>query len=83
MLALPSDCTLRDYKHSSPSRVDFSAELDAEVLQQKSIHLAKYVGLVLDEMYVKEDLYFNKHTGELIGYSDLGGVSNLLADYEQ
>ena len=87
VLALPSDRTLRDYKHSSPSRVGFSAELDAElleaVLQQKPKHLAKYVGLVLDEMYVKEGLYFNKHTGELIGYSDLGGVNNLLADYEQ
>ena len=45
--------------------------------------MAKYVGLVLDEMYVKEGLYFNKHTGELIGYSDLGEINNVLADYEQ
>ena len=53
------------------------------VQQQRLKHLAKYVGIVLDEMYVKDGLYFNKHTGELIGYSDLGGVNNLLADYEQ
>ena len=31
-------------------------------------------------MYVKEGLFFNKHTGELIGYSDF---DNILADYEQ
>ena len=87
VLTLPSDRTLRDYKHSSPSKIGFSAELHAELLeavqQQRPKHLAKYVGIVLDEMYVKEGLYFNKHTGELIGYSDLGGVNNLLADYEQ
>jgi len=34
-------------------------------------------------MYVKEGLIFNKHTGELIGYSDLGRIKNTLADYEK
>ena len=87
VLTLPSDRTLRDYKHSSQSKCGFSKELDLElyeaVSQQKPSHLAKYVGLVLDEMYVKEGLFFNKHTGELIGYADLGEINNLLDDYEQ
>ena len=87
VLTLPSERTLRDYKHSSPSMVGFSKELDLElyeaVSQQRPQHLAKYVGLVLDEMYVKEGLFFNKHTGELIGYADLGEINNLLSDYEQ
>ena len=34
-------------------------------------------------MYVKEGLYFNKHSGEVIGFSDLGELNNLLADYKQ
>ena len=35
-------------------------------------------------MYVKEGLYFfNKHTGELIGYLDLWETNDVLADYEQ
>ena len=46
-------------------------------------HLSKYVGIVLDEMHVKEGLYFDKHTGTLVGYSDLGEISNALLDYEQ
>ena len=87
VLTLPSDRTLRNYKHASPSRIGFTKELDLELLeavsQQSPHNLAKYVGLVLDEMYVKEGLYFNKHTGELIGYSDLGEINNVLADYEQ
>ena len=87
VLTLPSERTLRDYKHASPSMVGFTKELDLElyeaVSQQRPQHLAKYVGLVLDEMYVKEGLFFNKHTGELIGYTDLGEINNILADYEQ
>ena len=34
-------------------------------------------------MHVKEGLFFDKHTGKLVGYSDLGKVNNLLSDYEQ
>ena len=87
VLTLPSERTLRDYKHSSPSVTGFTKELDLELFEaisrQKPQQLAKYVGLVLDEMYVKEGLYFNKHSGELIGFSDLGELNNLLADYEQ
>ena len=87
MLTLPSDRTLRDYKHSSTSKVGFSHELDLElfevVAKLRPQQLAKYVGLTLDEMHVKEGLFFDKHTGKLIGYSDLGEVNNLLSDYEQ
>jgi len=87
VLTLPSDRTLRDYKHSSKSKIGFSKELDLElyeaVARQQPNHLAKYVGITLDEMHVKEGLFFDKHTRSLIGYSDLGEVNNLLSDYEQ
>ena len=87
VLTLPSDRTLRDYKHSSTSRIGFSYELDLELFEAvaklRPQNLAKYVGLTLDEMHVKEGLCFDKHTGTLIGYSDLGEVNNLLSDYEQ
>ena len=38
----------------------------------------KCVGLVLDEMHVKEELVFSKHTGNLIGFVNLGSVNDLL-----
>ena len=86
VLKLPSDRTLRDYRHASSSKPGFSVETDLELLdvvaQQRPKHLAKYVGLVLDEMHIKEGLYFDKHTGNLVGYSDLGEVNNLLSEYE-
>ena len=87
VLTLPSDRTLRDYKHSSTSRIGFSYELDLELFEAvaklRPQNLAKYVGLTLDEMHVKEGLFFDKHTGTLIGYSDLGEVNSLLSDYGQ
>jgi len=40
------------------------------------------VTVVLDEMYVKEGLVFDKATGSLIGYQDLGEVNNIIHDAE-
>lgn len=81
VINLPSDRTLRDYRHSSSDKAGFSKETDLglfeAIAQQKPRHLAKYVGLTLDEMHVKEGLLFDKHTGVLVGYSDLGEVNNI------
>ena len=39
--------------------------------------LAKYATLILYEMYIKEGLVFNiKHSGEMVGFVDLGEVRN-------
>ena len=84
---LPTERTLQDYRHFSPSTTGFSKSLDEQLLQQvnsqKPEHLAKYVGIVLDEMYVKESLVYDKHTGSLTGYSDIGEVNNLFTELEQ
>ena len=62
VISLPSERTLRDYRHFAPSVCGFSTATDLQFLdqvqQQKPAHLAKYVGLVIDEMYVKEGLVF-------------------------
>ncbi len=39
--------------------------------------------LLLDEMYIREDLVYNKHSGKLIGFVDLGEVNNHLLAFEQ
>lgn len=87
VLQLPSERTLRDYRHCSPSATGFSKATDMELLeavgQQIPKRLSHYVSIVIDEMYVKEGLYFDKHTGMLVGYADLGEINNLLLDYEQ
>ena len=84
VIILPSECTLRDYRHHAPSECGFSKATDMQLLemlkQTKPAHLAKYVTVVMDEMYIKEGLVFQKSIGALIGYEDLGDVNNLLRD---
>ena len=43
----------------------------------------KYVSLLIDEMHIHEDLVSEKHSGELIGFTNLGDINNHLADLEQ
>ena len=38
----------------------------------------KCVVLLLDEMHIREDLVYDKHTGELIGFTNLGDIANHL-----
>ena len=35
------------------------------------------VMLLIDEMYIREDLVYNRHIGKLVGFVDLGEVNNL------
>ena len=87
VIKLPSERTLSDYRHHAPSKCGFSVATDMQLLEllkhQKPAHLAKYVTVILDEMYIKEGLVFQKSTGSLIGYEDLGDINNLLHDTEE
>jgi hypothetical protein len=39
--------------------------------------------IFLDEMHIKEDLVYDKHTGKMIGFTDLGDINNHLLAYER
>ena len=39
--------------------------------------------LLLDEMHVREDLVYDKHKGELIGFTNLGDINDHLDAYEK
>ena len=43
----------------------------------------KYVILLLDEIHVKQNLIFDKHSGELIGFTNLGEINSHLLALEQ
>jgi len=38
--------------------------------------------LLLNEMYIREDLVYNKHTGQLIGFVNLGDINNHLLEFK-
>ena len=84
-LQLPSQRTLRDYSHCNMSGAGFSTATDeqlreyvnpGETLSHKSL-----VGLLFDEMHIKEGLVFNKNTGNLVGFVELGDVNDAFIKY--
>lgn len=88
VIILPSDKTLRNYTHFVKAKPGFSHDLDEELLHEANLqNLASYqncVCLVFDGMKIKEDLVYDKHTGQLIGFTNnLGDVNDQLLQLEQ
>ena len=58
IISMPSERALQDYRHFDASSSGFSRDTDLQLLdlvkQEKSEDLAKYVTLVIDEMYISE-----------------------------
>ena len=61
-IALPTQRTLRDYTHFVSSTSGFSKEVDAQLLSATKLdslkEFQKCVSLIMDEMYIKEDLVY-------------------------
>lgn len=74
ILVLPSQRTLRDYRnYIRPTRGFQESVLEElNLLANSYFDTQRYVVLLFDEMKVQSNLVFDKHTGELIGYVDLG-----------
>ena len=88
VLLLPLSHTLRDYRHlSHSSSPGFDTTADIQLFhllkQAKLKHLAKYVFILIDEVYLKEGLVYNNSTGSLTGFAGLGGTLQQINDYEE
>ena len=85
-IRLPSQRTLRDYTHCVSATTGFSSAVDKQLMQAANINESpewqKYVALVFDEMYIKEDLVYSKHTGSLIGFSNIGDINRHLLQFQ-
>ena len=42
----------------------------------------RYVTLIMDEVHIKDDLVYDKHSGVLVGFENLGDINNHLLQYE-
>ena len=79
---LPSERTLYDYTNVTLKGTGFQEDnvsmLYNEVYGKKQApeEYEKIVGLLQDEMRIKSDLVYDKHTGELVGFVDLDKVGN-------
>ena len=84
---LPSQRTLCDYSNAIKADAGFSSEVDQQLLQATKLRTSpSYHALLLilmDEMHIREELVYNKHTGKLVGYANLGDINNHLSRFER
>ena len=86
-IRLPSERTLRDYTHYFKSRPGFQREVNEQLQKETSPNnlseQRKYCGILLDEMKIKENLVYDKFTGGVIGFINLGNINDELLSFEQ
>jgi hypothetical protein len=86
-ISLSSQRTLHEYSHSVKAGCGGTNEEDVQLLQAADLEASpdyhRLVCLLMDEMYIKEDLVYNKSTGVLVGFVDLGEINNHLNKFEQ
>ena len=83
-VTLPSERTLRDYTTYIKCVSDYQQE-DVDMMESKCEELPeskRYVIIILDEMKVKEDIVYDKTTGN-IGFCNLGNINDQLLHYER
>ena len=86
-ICLPSQRTLRDYTYFLDVKHGFSHEIDAMLYRDARVASCelreKYTLLLLDEMHIREHLVYDKHSGEVIGYVNLGDINQHLLEFER
>ena len=86
-IALPLQWTLRDYSNAVKAGPGFSLKVDRQLLQAAKLTTSpdyhRLIIVLIDEMHVKEELVYDKHSGRLIGFVDLGDMNNHLACFEE
>lgn len=84
-LSLPSQRTLRDYTYFNTTQIGFSTTTDNELLElvgtEKEQH-KRVVSIIIDEMYIREQIVYNKHSGHIMGFADMGDINNHLNRYK-
>ena len=80
VLVLPSERTLRDYTHWVKAASGFIEDVDKQLMDDTKIkdlqEFQKFVCLLFDEVRIKEQLVYDKHSCEIIGFVNLGDVNN-------
>ena len=86
-LSLPSQRTLHDYTHCFKASTEFSDDVDKMLVDAAKLteleDWQKAVGILIDEMHIKEDLVYFKHTGQLCGFANMGDIYKHLLNYEK
>ena len=87
VVPLPSQRTLRDYTYYVKAHVGFSNDVDRQLMEAASVltceEWKRCVVILFDEMHIREDLVYEKETGAIVGFTNLGDVNQHLLDFER
>lgn len=74
IMTLPSQRTLRDYRNAIRPTVGFNPEVVQQLVERSREYTGyqRFVIISFDEMKVQDNLVYDKSSGELIGFVDLG-----------
>ena len=78
---LPSQRILYNLSHYTEHRAGFQEKVTEQFVSECSKNsndneCSQYVGILFDEIRIKDDLVYDKPSGELVGYVDLDEVVN-------
>ena len=74
ILKLPSMRTLRDYRNFIQPKTGFNPAVVEELIKETTDFSGskRFITLSFDELKIQADLVYNRHTGDLVGFTDLG-----------
>ena len=84
-LILPSERVLRDYKNYFKPKTGIAKENIDSLKEKVSLFTStqRYVAVIMDEMKIQSNLVFDKTSGELVGFIDLGDPLTTFANVEE
>ena len=84
-MILLSERVLRDYKNYFKPKAGINQENIDDLRRKTSNYsdLQRYVALVMDEMKIQSNLVFDKYSGDLIGFIDLGDLMTNFANLQE
>ena len=76
ILILPDRTTLNKYFNFTEGRCGFNPDIIDLLLGERKDYspFERNVGILFDEMKIRRNLVYNKHSGKLIGFCHLGGL---------
>ena len=86
-IKLPSERSLRDYTHFFKSKPGFQDEVDLMLMREANLSKLpdwrKYIVILFDEIKVRANLVYDKYSGDVIGFVQLGEVNDALNAMEK
>ena len=87
VLTLPCGRTLQDYTHFIEAGIGVQPDVTRQLMSEVKIEILedwqKYITVVFNEMKIREGLVYDKHGCRIVGFVDVGTVSNALLSFER